>query len=75
MHTALRHRAVMAAGALFTMNAFAQSAKGIRGPSPLIAIENEAPAKLVGGTLLTVRENVCSTAICIMMLPLAMATS
>jgi hypothetical protein len=37
----------MAAGTLFATNTFAQSAGDIRGPSPLIAIENEAPGKLV----------------------------
>jgi hypothetical protein len=33
--------------ALFTSTVAAQSAKDVRGPSPLIAIENEAPPKLI----------------------------
>lgn len=37
----------MAACALFATVAFAQSARGIRGPSPLVAIENKASAKLI----------------------------
>jgi hypothetical protein len=32
---------------LFAALDFAQSARDIRGPSPLVAIENEAPAKLI----------------------------
>jgi Family of unknown function (DUF6130) len=39
--------AAMAAGTLFTTAGFTQSAKDIRGPSPLIAIENEPPPKLI----------------------------
>jgi hypothetical protein len=37
----------MAACTLFAASAFAQSARDIRGPSPLVAIENEPPAKLI----------------------------
>ena len=37
----------MAAFTPFATTAAAQSAKDIRGPSPLIAIENEPPAKLI----------------------------
>ncbi len=37
----------MAARTMFASAAFAQSARDIRGPSPLVAIENEAPAKLI----------------------------
>jgi hypothetical protein len=37
----------MAACTVFAASAFAQSARDIRGPSPLVAIENEAPAKLI----------------------------
>jgi hypothetical protein len=33
--------------ALFTSTVAAQSARDVRGPSPLIAIENEAPPKLI----------------------------
>jgi hypothetical protein len=36
-----------AVGALCTSIVAAQSARDVRGPSPLIAIENEAPAKLI----------------------------
>jgi uncharacterized protein DUF6130 len=38
---------VTAAAALCASAVFAQSAKDVRGPSALIAIENEAPAKLI----------------------------
>jgi hypothetical protein len=37
----------MAACTAFAASAAAQSAKDIRGPSPLVAIENEAPARLI----------------------------
>jgi hypothetical protein len=37
----------MALATVLATNAQAQSAKDIRGPSPLVAIENEAPPKLV----------------------------
>jgi hypothetical protein len=37
----------MAACTIFASAAIAQSARDIRGPSPLVAIENEAPAKLI----------------------------
>jgi hypothetical protein len=37
----------MAACTLFASTAFAQTARDIRGPSPLVAIENEPPAKLI----------------------------
>ena len=46
MHTTLKYLAAMACTLLAT-NASAQSAKDIRGQSPLVAIENEAPAKLI----------------------------
>jgi Family of unknown function (DUF6130) len=46
MHTPL-YLAAMAASTLFSTGATAQSAKDIRGPSPLVAIENEPPAKLI----------------------------
>jgi Family of unknown function (DUF6130) len=39
--------AVVAAVTLCASTVLAQSAKDVRGPSPLIAIENEAPAKLI----------------------------
>jgi hypothetical protein len=48
MHTTLVYFAAMAAACtLFAIFACAQSAKDIRGPSPLLAIENEPPAKLI----------------------------
>ena len=37
----------LAACTLFAASASAQSARDIRGPSPLVAIENEAPARLI----------------------------
>jgi hypothetical protein len=37
----------MAACTAFAASAFAQSARDIRGPSPLVAIENEPPAELI----------------------------
>jgi len=42
-----KHLAVMTAGGLLITSAPAQSAKDIRGPTPLVAIENEPPAKLI----------------------------
>src|SRR3979490_639648 len=39
--------AAMAACTMFASAAFAQSARDIRGPSPLVAIENEPPPKLI----------------------------
>ena len=49
MHTTLRYLTAIAACTPFATSACAQaqSAKGIRGPSPAVAIESEAPAKLV----------------------------
>jgi hypothetical protein len=47
MHTGLTSLATIAASTLFATAVFAQSAKDIRGPSPLVAIENEAPPKLI----------------------------
>jgi hypothetical protein len=47
MHTTFTYFAAMVAGTLFATAASGQSAKDIRGPSPLIAIENEPPAKLI----------------------------
>lgn len=47
MHTPLKGLFAMAASTLLATSASAQSAKDVRGPSPLIAIENEAPAKLI----------------------------
>ena len=39
--------AAVAAGAMLTTNAFAQSAREIRGASPYVAIENEPAPKLI----------------------------
>jgi hypothetical protein len=47
MHTVLEYLTAMAAATLIATTAVAQSAKDIIGPSPLVAIENEAPAKLI----------------------------
>ena len=47
MHTALKEIIAMAASTVVATTACAQSAKDIRGPSPLVAIENEAPPRLV----------------------------
>lgn len=41
--------AAVAAGAVIATSAFGQSARDIRGPTPLVAIPNEAPAKLIVG--------------------------
>jgi hypothetical protein len=47
MHATFGCLTAMAACTLFAASAFAQSARDIRGPSPLVAIENEPPAKLI----------------------------
>jgi len=47
MDTTLNSLAAMAACTLFATMASAQTAKDIRGSSPLIAIANEAPVKLI----------------------------
>jgi hypothetical protein len=47
MYTTLNTLAAMAACTVFAATAFAQSARDIRGPSPLVAIENEPPPKLI----------------------------
>jgi hypothetical protein len=47
MYTTLSALAAMAACTVFAASAFAQTARDIRGPSPLVAIENEPPAKLI----------------------------
>jgi hypothetical protein len=39
--------AAVAAGTALAMSAFAQSARDIRAPTPLVAIQNEPPAKLI----------------------------
>jgi hypothetical protein len=47
MRPALKGLVIMGTSTLLATGAFAQSAKDIRGPSPLVAIENEPPPKLV----------------------------
>jgi hypothetical protein len=47
MTAPLKNLAAIAAGALLATSASAQSAREIRGASPLVAIENEAPARLI----------------------------
>jgi len=47
MHTILRDVATMAASTLLAATASAQSAREIVGPSPLVAIDNEAPPRLI----------------------------
>lgn len=47
MFTTLDCAVVLAASTLFAATSFAQSAKDIRGPSPLVAIENQPPARLI----------------------------
>jgi hypothetical protein len=47
MYIALTCLAAIAAGTMLATNASAQSARDIRGPSPLVAIENEPPPKLI----------------------------
>jgi hypothetical protein len=50
MHTTLKDLLIMTAITSFAAAVSAQnvpSAKDIRGPSPLVAVENEAPAKLI----------------------------
>ena len=47
MFTTLDCAVALAASTIFAATAFAQSAKDIRGPSPLVAIENQPPARLI----------------------------
>jgi hypothetical protein len=47
MHITLIYLAFMAACTLFATSGSTPSAKDIRGASPLVAIENEPPAKLI----------------------------
>ena len=47
MHGAVQEIIVMAATTLVAITAAAQSAKDVRGPSPLVAVENEAPPRLI----------------------------
>jgi hypothetical protein len=47
MYTTLGALAAIAGCSVLAAGAFAQSARDIRGPSPLVAIENEPPPKLI----------------------------
>ena len=47
MDASLDCLAALAACTLFAASALAQSARDVRGASPLVAIENEAPARLI----------------------------
>src|SRR5882762_1703471 len=47
MHTFLKELAIMAATTLLATGALAQSARDTVGPSALVAIENQPPAKLI----------------------------
>ncbi|MEI9886108.1 MAG: DUF6130 family protein [Rhizomicrobium sp.] len=47
MYVALATLAALAACSVFAAGAAAQSARDIRGPSPLVAIENEPPPRLI----------------------------
>jgi len=47
MHSSMIVAATFAVGALIGTKTLAQSARDIRGASPLVAIENEPPAKLI----------------------------
>jgi len=47
MPTLIRTLAAVAAGTVITASAFAQSARDVLGPTPLVAIQNEPPAKLI----------------------------
>jgi hypothetical protein len=47
MHSPILLMATIAVGTVLPTKTSAQSARDIRGPSPLIAIENEAPARLI----------------------------
>jgi hypothetical protein len=47
MTTLIRTLAAVVSGTVITASAFGQSARDIRGPTPLIAVQNEPPAKLI----------------------------
>jgi hypothetical protein len=47
MHSPIMFVAVIAVGSLVGGKAYAQSAREVRGASPLVAIDDEAPAKLI----------------------------
>jgi hypothetical protein len=47
MHTSIKVFIIMTTTALVTAHVSAQTAREVRGPTPLIAIENEPPPKLI----------------------------
>lgn len=47
MNPIIKTLAAVAATSLFAANAFAQSAREVRGQSPYVAVENEPPPKLI----------------------------
>src|SRR5208337_5567420 len=47
MPTLIRTLAAVAAGTVITASAFAQTARDVKGATPLVAIQNEPPAKLI----------------------------
>ena len=47
MNTALNYLAAVATCTVFATNSSAQSARDVRGPSPLITLENEPPPRLI----------------------------
>ena len=47
MNAALDVVAVLAVSTMFAATAVAQSARDVRGPSPLVAIDKQAPARLI----------------------------
>ena len=47
MNMLIKTLVTVAAGAVITGSAFAQSARDILGPTPLVAIQNEPPVKLI----------------------------
>jgi hypothetical protein len=47
MNAALDFTVFVAASMVFATTAIAQSARDIRGPSPLVAVENQPPARLI----------------------------
>ena len=47
MNVSIKKLAAVAAGTVIATSALAQSARDIRGPTPLVGIQNEPPAKLI----------------------------
>ena len=63
MHAVLSFVGALAACSLLVAIASGQSAKDVRGPSPLVAIENEPPAKLIFERCGNIRSP-CRTRVC-----------